>query len=190
MPNRFVLFRRIALTVLHTVVMDGGLWHAWLARMGQAGGGDVALAWIGSADSGTVLIGAIFLLLRREQMELDSPLGRDAAGRHAGRQPGKARTVSAVLLLLRLPLAAAAQPAKIAAPPPPARRRAAAQTVVAQVVVQGALLRAQAIRENSKTASIARPFQRYSRYAECRQLPSSRGENAARHWPSSRRTEG
>jgi len=69
----------LALAAVQTAVMHGGIWYSWLATMGgQAHSGSVALAWAGAVAAGVVLVAAVLLLLRREQVALDSGPGRVA----------------------------------------------------------------------------------------------------------------
>jgi hypothetical protein len=69
----------LAFAALQTVVMHGALWGLWMASLGrvQAAQG-TALQWIGHALSAAVLLWAVFQLLRREGLPLDSGQGRVA----------------------------------------------------------------------------------------------------------------
>jgi len=82
-PERGELIRAggygLALAAVKTAVMHGSLWYGWIATMGgRVPSGSVALAWAGAAVAGAVLVGAVLLLLRREQVALDSGPGRVA----------------------------------------------------------------------------------------------------------------
>ncbi len=82
-PERGELIRAggygLALAAVQTAVMHGSLWYGWIATMGgRAPSGSVALAWAGAVVAGVVLVGAVLLLLRREQVALDSGPGRVA----------------------------------------------------------------------------------------------------------------
>lgn len=82
-PERGELIRAggygLALAAVQTAVMHGSLWYGWIATMGgRAPSGSVALAWAGAVVAGAVLVGAVLLLLRREQVALDSGPGRVA----------------------------------------------------------------------------------------------------------------
>lgn len=69
----------LALAAVQTAVLDGGLWHGWLATMGgRAPAESVVLAWAGAMTSGLVLVAAVLLLLRREELAADSGLGKAA----------------------------------------------------------------------------------------------------------------
>ena len=82
-PARGALLRAggygLALAAVQTAVMHGGLWYGWIATMGgRAPSGSVALAWVGAVAAGAVLVGAVLLLLRREQVGLDTGPGKVA----------------------------------------------------------------------------------------------------------------
>lgn len=82
-PDRGELLRAggygLALAAVQTAVMHGGLWYGWLATMGgRVPSGSVALAWAGAVAAGAVLVAAVLLLLRREQLAADSGPGRVA----------------------------------------------------------------------------------------------------------------
>lgn len=78
----------LALAAVQTAVMHGGLWYGWLATMGgRVPSGSVALAWAGAVAAGVVLVAAVLLLLRREQLAADSG-------------PGKVALAAAVILAL------------------------------------------------------------------------------------------
>lgn len=78
----------LALAAVQTAVMHGSLWYGWIAVMGgRTPSGSVALAWAGAIAAGAVLVGAVLLLLRREQ------LGQDTG-------PGKVALVAATVLAL------------------------------------------------------------------------------------------
>jgi hypothetical protein len=69
----------LALAAVQTAVMHGSLWYGWIATLGgRVPAGSVALAWAGAVVAGAVLVGAVVLLLRREQVALDSGPGRVA----------------------------------------------------------------------------------------------------------------
>jgi hypothetical protein len=69
----------LALAAVQTAVMHGGLWYVWLAAMGgRDPSGSAALAWAGALAAGVVLVAAVLLLLRREQLAVDSGPGRVA----------------------------------------------------------------------------------------------------------------
>lgn len=82
-PERGELVRAggygLALAAVQTAVMHGGLWYGWLATMGgRVPSSSVALAWAGAVVAGAMLVGAVLLLLRREQVALDSGAGKVA----------------------------------------------------------------------------------------------------------------
>lgn len=69
----------LAIASVQTALMHGGLWVMWMASMGhrQAGAGP-AVEWLGHAASAAVLLWAVFKLLKREGLSLDSGQGRVA----------------------------------------------------------------------------------------------------------------
>lgn len=91
-PARGALIRAggygLALAAVQTAVMHGGLWYAWLAAMsGRTPPSGSALAWAGAVAAGLVLVWSVLLLLRREQLAVDSG-------------PGKVALTAAVVLAL------------------------------------------------------------------------------------------
>jgi hypothetical protein len=69
----------LALAALFTAVLHGALWYNWVAAVaGSKAAGSVVQAWAGAIASGAVLIGAVILLLRREDVPLGSGPGKIA----------------------------------------------------------------------------------------------------------------
>jgi hypothetical protein len=69
----------LAFAALLTVVMHGALWGLWMASIGRGQPAPgAAIQWLGHAASAVVLLWAVFQLLRREGLPLDSGQGRVA----------------------------------------------------------------------------------------------------------------
>lgn len=94
----------LAFAALQTVVLHGDLWRIWMGSFGRAQQIAPMSVWLGHAGSAAVLLWAVFRLLRREGLPLDSGQGRVAIagalllGLVSFKAPGVAPTVAILVV--------------------------------------------------------------------------------------------